>query len=286
MGVHRFFNVLFLMAFQTSMASADDACTLRVGDKLVMDDLNVVLSEVASQAIEKDEFETTEEFEQRKAEALAATPRYFVLATSADQGQAVYDADKGAWFFTEYFPSNGSFTFVDELPFDRGVIEFRARDSAEALVVRSSDTLVSSYSATNAMGGSTTVGEWQHERVFVVEVTTKPVNGDRYGPNLFEYFDSVNLPNELSSGTRMHSAMKVEMPREIARSLKGKFGFAVAGVTVPPGYVEGPHFIKPTFDLPNERVIETKILLADIHCGAVFGPDQVVLAVLNPREPF
>ena len=142
-------------------AAAQDACALAPGAVLTLDDLDTVLHRARAQSPEKDPFETTAEFEARKA-AAGAGPQAVVLASDVDQRQAIYDADQGAWFLMPYFPSNATFGFVDVALETNGLIGYGERNRIEAVMLRSADVALGDYTASTAMGASLTVRKWRH----------------------------------------------------------------------------------------------------------------------------
>lgn len=264
-------------------AAAQDACALAPGMVLVLDDLDAVLRGVSQQPREKDPFETTAEFEARRA-AAGAGPETVVLASDADQRQAIYDADRAAWFLTGYFPSNATLGFVDYALQTAGLIGYGDRDRIEYVMLRSEDVPLGDYTAANAMGASLTVRKSRHTRVAIAEVGPKTRSGYKIGTELFAYADTV----QVKSGTEFRSqpALRIDMPRDRARAINGRIGFAVVADLVDPLRVEGRHHIAPKFDNPYDRQVETTVLLADIRCGIAYGPDLSVLAVVGTRPPY
>ena len=294
-----FFVATFVIGL-ASAATAQDACALAPGEKLALDDLDAVLNGLSGTVVEKDAFETNEEFEARKKAAEADIGiRTVVLASNVDQENAVYDADKGAWFLTEYFPSNAIFDFVDDAIESAGLIEdtgYRVeapfddeKDRIESVMLRSIDELVGEYDASNAMGGTIAVQKWHHSRVAIGEisgVSKKPRSSYKNGTELFAYVDNVQVKDALGTGFNTLPALRVDMPRDEARAINGQIGFAIVADLQVPARIEGQYFIEPQFDRPAERTIDTTVLTADVRCGIAFGPDFSVLATVQTRPPF
>ena len=156
-------------------------------------------------------------------------------------------------------------------------------------MLRSVDELVDEYDASNAMGATITVQKWHHSRVAIGEisgVSKKPRSGYKYGTELFAYADSVQVKDTLGSGSNTVPALRVDMPRDEARVINGKIGFAVVADLQVPARIAGQYFIEPQFDRPAERIIDTTVLIADVRCGIAFGPDFSVLATVQTKPPF
>lgn len=277
-----------------------DACDLVSGDKLFLDDLDAVIGGLPGGVFEKDPFETNAEFEARKKAAfISLEKKTVVLASSVDQENAIYDAEAGAWFLTRYFPSNASFDFVAEAIFKAGLIEHIGfnigapfddeKDRVESIMLRSADEIVDDYYASNALGATIAVKKWHHSRVAIAEigdVADKPRTKYKNGTELFAFEHRVQVENTLGSGTHLQSALRVDMPRDKARAMNGKIGFAIVADLQAPVRVDGQYYIEPKFDRPNERTVDTVVLIADIRCGIAFGPDLSVLATIHTNPPF
>jgi len=204
-----------------------------------------------------------------------------------DQEQAIYDADKGAWFLNEYFPSNPVFEFADKALEAEGLVGPRESERIETVMLRSIDELLEEYTGANAMGATLTIAKWRHTRVAISEIASKKGGGyNKYGPDLFSYADSVQVENILGTGTDSKPASRIDMPRDQARAINGKIGFAVVADLVEPARVEGSFYIEPKFDRPAERTVDTTVLVANIRCGIAFGPDLSVLATVKTKPPY
>ena len=258
------------------------------GEKLNIDDLDVVLGRTAENVIEKNTFETTEEFEARKAAAVDTIgSKTVVLASDVDQKHAIYDADKGAWFLTEFFPSNGRFIFIDDALKSAGLIvstDYYETERIKSDVLRSVDELLEDYTGSNAMGATIAIQKWHHERIVISEISPKPPTKSKDGVELFAYADTVQV-NFLGSD-RTYSALRIDMPRDQALAINGKIGFAIVADLVDPVRVESQTFIAPEFDNPYDRTIDTTVFVANIRCGIAFGPDHSILATVQTRPPY
>lgn len=270
-----------------SAAAGQDACAIQVGDKITLTDLTSVLEGTRRTAITKDPFETSAEFEARRlASAESAGFKTVILASNVDHENAIYDADKSAWFLTKYFPSNPVFEFADKALEDHGLIGHRDSERVETVILRSVDNIIGDYSASNAMGATLKVEKWLHERVAISEIAPTKRSGYKYGPEIFAFPDEVEVNNVLGSGTKLEPALRIDMPRDQAREISGRIGFAIVADLVDPVRIEGSFYIEPKFDRPADRTVKTTVLVADILCGVAYSPDFSVLAIVKTRAPY
>ena len=274
-----------VLVLSGSLAAAHPACSLKAGVHVQVDQLDVLLDAAGGVAIQKDEFETTEQFEQRKVQASLASTA-FALDLLTDQEHAVYDADRSVWTFHEFFPSGGTYNFHEDALIEAGVT---AADWSHSMMLRSIDVDQGSYVASNAYGYEVSVTKILAIRIGIIEIAWgQPFPSDyrkRYGP-MFEMPLSVRRPSPgLPNGFEM-AAFEVPMPVEEARLAKGGFRFVVAGELVDPFRIGYTRYILPKIDNPRDATVEMTYLIADIQCGVLTDHEGKVLKVLPTLAPF
>lgn len=268
-----------------SSAVAHSACSLKAGDRVQTDQLDQLLAAVAGVALKKDEFETTAQFEQRKAAASLASAE-FAVDLQTDHEHAVYDADRSAWVFHQYFPSGGTYNFDEEALAAAGL---SGAGWSHSKMLRSIDVDEGSYVAANAYGREVLVNRVLATRIGVIEIAWgQPLPSDYMAQfdTKFEMPLTLRLPmTGLPDGLEV-SAVEVPMPVEEARLEKGRFRFIVAGELVAPYRIEHTRYITPKIDNPRDVKVEMTYLVADIHCGIISTHEGKVLKVLPMVKPF
>lgn len=274
------------MALSLGAASADahPACSLKAGDDVLVDQLDKVLAAAGAAAVQKDEFETTAQFEERKAKASPGSAE-FVLDLMTDQEHAVYDADQSAWIFDQYFPSNGNYNFYEDALAAAGLSEAGWSYSE---MLRSADVDQGSYVASNAYGHEVLVTKVLATRIGIVEIALgqqPPSYESRYGAKFqMPLRHQVQVPG-LPSGVQV-PAFDVQMPMDEARLAKGRFRFMVAGELVEPFRISYTRYIPPKIDNPKDATVEATYLIADVQCGILADHDGKVLKILPMVAPF
>lgn len=268
-----------------SFVAAHPACGLKAGERIPVDDLDAVLSAAGGAAVQKDEFETTEQFEQRKAKA-TLTSSEFALDILTDQEHAVYDADRSVWTFHEFFLSGGNYNFDEEALATAGLGN---AGWSYSKMLRSTDVDLGSYLASNAFGREVLVAKGLATRTGIIEIAWgQPLPSDymaRFDPKfqmpLSVRLPAVGLPDGLEA-----SAFEVPMTVAEARLAKGGFRFVVAGELVEPFRITHTSHIFPEIDNPKDVSVEMTYLIADIQCGILADKEGRVLTVLPTIAPF
>ncbi|MDR5654786.1 hypothetical protein [Ruixingdingia sedimenti] len=268
-----------------SFVAAHPACDLKAGERVQVDDLDAFLDAVEGAAVQKDEFETTEQFEQRKAKAALTSPG-FALDILTDQEHAVYDADRSTWTFREFFLSGGTYNFDDEALAEAGLAN---AGWSYSKMLRSSDVALGSYVASNAYGSEVLVAKGLATRTGIIEIAWgHPLPSDymaRFDPK-FQMPLTLRLPAAgLPDGLEM-SAFEVPMSVGEARLAKGGFRFVVAGELAEPFRITYTRHIFPKIDNPRDVTVEMTYLIADIQCGILADQEGRVLTVLPTVAPF
>lgn len=268
-------------------ALALDACALPVGSAVAASDLDELLSTTVTQEpLVKDEFETTAQFEARVAaatEGIGSTD--FILKTAVDYDQAIYDADVQTWRFTKYFPSNGSWNFVEETLEANGLLEV---GDYRSVILRSEETETGDYAASNAMGAEIKVSVVAATRLGLVEIAKDRPKSDPWDDYtyLFKLPSLAILYSDLLNKDEVVHVIAVPMPIDRARELKGKMTFAAVGTLDKPPLIRHTRHVAPTFDNPREVDVQLTYLVGDIRCGLILDDADKIVAVVGTNAPF
>lgn len=217
--------------------------------------------------LQKDEFETTEAFDARVAQATAALPVAVVLAAPNGSEQITYDADRELFEVGPYYFS---------MPYSIGSALGYSWDEDSivgsqnlALTVNTEETPDGTYVGENAFGATRVV-----ERVRRVEQIVFDRKADRYGETLFAAGYREGGPPPV---------MMIPAPPDRARTLQGQFRAAALIVPRAPFFATGHGRTTPTIQSLRDVSEETQVIVADIRCVMITDANGVVLASRETR---
>lgn len=273
------------IAASPALPQSQNVCAWTEGDLLPVDDLSATIGLARGVALKRGEFETTAQFEARKARA-AVESTDFILSVLVDQENARYDADRERWIFDQYFMAGGNYNFDDDALLTAGLAN---AGWGRSLILSGSDDEQGTYVSSNAFGQQAVVRKLQARRIGIIEIAwgvPKPLDYRfTYGP-IFALPLDVQIPVSGYATTLDAKAVEIPMPIAHAQANKGRFGFAVAGKLAEPMLIDHTHYITPTMDNPTDAQIDLTYLLADIQCGILTDGDGKVLKVLPMVSPF
>jgi hypothetical protein len=282
---------LFVAATLSAVASAaaastNDTCPFEVGDTLsplTGTDLSRILLELP---LKKDVFETSAEFNSRKtavlkefidAPAVALTygdPNYPDQSFST----ARYDADLERIFYNQYFISNGYDDAGTALK-NTGTIGQYDFDAYIAFDLSLTEQVVGTYSGGNALGASVTVSEVLRRTISIAQLTPSRELGDPYFNDLF----MADMPKSVSNTMAPSEVLGFEMPIDVAKEEFSQLQTAVAFQLEEPYLVHNENYIRPVITNPEDRTIQSTVLLGNIYCAAVLNSNNVVLDVARVK---
>lgn len=214
----------------------------------------------------KDEFETSAQFEARRA-AAGGAPASMLISVPIDPEFVTYDADAGAFAIKRYAVANlGAdwFTAFYGSPY-YNTIEHSSYDNL-AMVLSSTDRPNGTYTGQNAYGAS-----WQVTRVNRTINAIFESKSPRYGVNLFGNNSETSAPT-----------WTLPVPVDQAREFKSKLRAAVLIAPKAPFYFENsqPSAARVTIQNPRDITQISRVIVADIQCVA-FTDDanNVLLAI-------
>jgi hypothetical protein len=220
---------------------------------------------------EKSEFETTAQYEARRANALAsANGKSLTIALEpTDRKYFEYDADLQHLNIIKYAFDNIGFPAQDAF-YAAG---FRDRIEVSDLfnldlVVSEKDEEAGTYEASNAYGAKVQVQK--------INRTTEVVFQDK-----LEFSDEGLFPN---ANKEPYSLGYLELSPEQAKALKPSLKLAMSIVPKEPYLVSGTHLLaEATIRNPREVTQSFTILIADFQCGLVMDAENKVLAAYVAR---
>lgn len=271
------------LSFSASSALAANVCNASIGSTVKLTEINKIIE--ATSGLTKDEFETTEQFEERVRSRFSSLfPEPIILQTAYDQGSAFYYADRSSWFFTEYFASNSSWIFDEEAIKESGLQDAGPYAS---IILNAQDDVVGTYTAQNGLGAKAEIAQVDAKRIGVLEIARgAPISSTPWKVKLFDLPGTVTYTiKELSTETTS-DALPLPMPPKEARMMKGKFKFAVQVEPVEPYVLTTEQYISPRIDMPREATVHSTFIASDIQCGIVTDQDNKVLAVMSMAKPF
>lgn len=267
------FVVLALTAPVMWSAPAQAAeCKSYVGQAVSPTAIQTAIAKM-SKLTPRSEFESTAEFASRRGQALGGLGPLIISKRPDDGGKHFrYDADNQVMSVGSYAFDNANFCTECIWGYGQPLHDPKDRTSRHDnidVVISESEVSSGSYVGMNAFGVSTKV--WKRSRTVFV-IYERPI--EKFGDNVL--FENEGPDQTLG---------KLPMSPTKAKALKNAFRLAFVVVPKEP-YVavgaRGPS--SPTINSPFEITTTTKVLFADIQCGLITGPDDVVLAAFRARD--
>jgi hypothetical protein len=280
MFAKRLLKIIIFSLFVFAVCPFVSAESVRVGDTIKFVDIKKYIDHFSSIEMEKDEFETLNEYKNRiNTEAEKVDLKGILIETSKDIEQLKYDVENQRFYFNSYFFGNSTYSFVSQSLKNSGKFEGSVSlDQVAYLSVGPSNTIpLGDYQAQNAMGASFTVQKKKAHRVLLVAYRDR---NNRYKRD----FPSVILLDEGQDPEEKYVTRKIaylEMRREKAKIIKDNLKTGVMVDFVYPYYVNGKYKITPTFGNPNDVLVTSDNFLVSFKCGFITDPNGEVLKVVK-----
>lgn len=265
------FTVLALAVTSTRARAQELSCAEYVGQTIKPVSFASAVAPI-SKLPPKDEFETTADFEKRRASALTSLPSTLVIAKAPeDLKYFQYDAETRKLQIITYAFQNLPFRIswaVSSAGMDEK-IDVSPLYNVE-VVVSSLDKSTGTYQATNGYGAKT--------EVLKVHRTTAAIF-DRKADDWehAQLFEAADKPPYVVG--------ELEMSPEEARRLKPGLKLALVVTPKAPYLITGTHEpYKVTMDNPMDITEDFAILIADIRCGLVTDAANKVLGAYPTRR--
>lgn len=252
------------------MAAAQTSCRAYVGRTVSPTPFETIASRFAN-VKPKSEFETTAEYKKRLAEAQAvARDPVIIQKPPTDRKYLVYDADKRSLAVKAFAFDWGGILLWNAINSTEYKNEFRVSALDNVMAVVSQDRRpVGNYQGSNAYGATRRV----QRELWTTQVIYDRTVGDDEG--LF--------PGAYSEA---NVAGRIPLSPADAQTLKQIITLGFVVLPKQPYLIRGsyqPPFGRPRYDNPREIIDNFTILIADIRCGLVLGPSNLVLAAFPTR---
>jgi len=262
-----FASVFVLIGAQPAFGQV---CASYEGQTVSPASIDTVISTVSELPAEKDEFETTEQFNARVQASLGNLEGAYVVGTMFDAEHAVYDADNQRFNIKSYALDNMNASWEAIFGYGRPLYE-RVKYSSFGnvdIIVSNTERVTGSYRASNAFGASATISEVSRVNVGIFDREAA------YGEDLFFRNREEGRVVDQVIGT-------IAADPVTARNLKDTMRGAVVIVPKAPWYAVGDKsWGAPTISNPQDVTETVSAVIADIQCALVLdGSNRVLLAV-------
>lgn len=266
-------QLLILATFASASANAQ-TCESYAGQIIAPVSIETVIAATSKLPSQKDEFETTEQFNARLVSALGTVNGNYIVATKFDPKYAVYDADTQRFKIESYALDNINASWDGVFGYGTphyGKVKHSSVMGGIDIVVSYSEATAGTYRGTNAFGASTTITK---VRRVVKAIYDREA---QYGETLF-------APAPKRGETSNTTIAELQADAMTAKTLKNSFKSAVVIVPKSPWYGQGKKdWGEPTLDNPQD-VDETVIgVIADIQCALITDGSNKVLAAIPTR---
>lgn len=250
--------------------AAAQSCASYVGQVVAPKDIDDVMAPFRAVG-EKGEFESTDQYNARKAAAVAKLGAALIVKkVPEDRKYIVYDADSQQLNVLSYAfrntPLSTEVLFGYGAPYE-GVM--KAGYLNIEVVFKSEETETGRYSGSNAYGAKADVRQIvRHSRAIFESQTS-------YGQdNLFP-----------AAQNEQNVAGSIAMSPERAMQLKPLIQLAIVAVPKAPYFLHATEGStnRATIQNPREVKNEVSALIADIQCGLVLDPANIVLGAFQTR---
>ena len=264
----------------TGAANAQNRCSSYIGQVETPQTFNDVTAAFANLK-PKDEFETTAQYDARKAAALASTAGLAIISMAqARADDTVYDADTQTLQIMNGAFSNGGFDTSSAFRSANINIPTSPFQNFEAVVAQS-DTPTGAYAASNAYGAGTTVTKISRKSEVIFDSKEPDVLGNDLFPtaarNAMKAVDRMGVFRYVIGG--------IPLSPDAAKIVKPTLKFALVVRPKEPYFVQGTHFSSfPTIQNPREVQEQFSILFADFQCGLVMDSNNKVLGAYPMKQ--
>lgn len=255
-----------------SMALAE--CPVSVGSQVTFDNFESITKGLAGKVVEKGEFETTAQYEERISAARSKPSTSVILENTSKYKSIEYDADKSRFVIRatalgEQSPGWWLSTRYAKIP-DGVDIE----NKNFAVEIGEKQLSQKTYEASNAYGASVTVNSTTSESYVIF---SRP--GGKTGKSHWEVDDRTKIGDSKYKSDVIY----LDMPVEQAVSAKDNFKWGVVVTPRAPHYFETVYASEAKVTLPREKMTTYKTLVANIECAIITDDNKKVLKVVLPR---
>ena len=270
----QYFVLVGAFIFSTA-ANAQDQCSSYVGQTVTPTTFDATIARFAKLA-PKGEFETTVQFETRKAATLSGTTSNLIISMPLHYNdQIVYDADNQKLRIYSAAFSGGGFYPRDDFEAAGVTDKIPANQfgNIDVLVSRT-ETPIGTYEAQNAYGAKTEVTKIQQTSKGIFDHMTP----DFLSADLFKIPERSALTSPERSLKNPYLIGELALTPAEAQTLKPTLKLAFMVTPKEPYLVQGSqHVGETTISNPTDVTDNFSILIADIQCGLVTDATNKVL---------
>lgn len=272
---------VFIGALLVTEAAAAEArvCPVKAGETVSFVSPKAAFTAVSVPVLTKGEFESSAEFEARKAaQGAVNVPETLMVEGTYFPDHVTYDADTERYRLNKYAWANvGSGYERASYPLDRAYFDSIGKDDHYASNVpifgvglSQERVLTGKYQASNAMGASVIVQK-QDTLHFGVFDSSLPMSKIYEEDPRLVHWETLDEPSTDPSPyyDKRDAVVYLPMPLADAKKLKKDFKVGFALRPKAPFTVKDTTQSEPTFDLPIENTNYYRILIADIQCAII-----------------
>ncbi len=270
------FTPIFTLLIASLASNAYGQCPVVSGDNVKIQSPESVWTALQAADLEKGEFETTAQFEARKAQANITPIDMAIIQTTVDRKDIKYDADNSQFTIVVYAWDNIGINWSEALsPAKSKGLEYGYYGN-HGIVLKQIDTFGKQYQASNAYGASTTVTEMTETSYAVFDRKSDLMGGPKWVTD-FETQTKI-------AGTEITvdaPAVGVPVPINRAKIIKDKLNVAIA--VRPKGIkaVEGLGSFSATISNPYDKREVNRTVIADILCAIITDGSGKVLRTVQ-----
>jgi len=259
-------------------------CPFEVGQTISPMTVEAIRGYISQVPIQKDTFETSAQFEDRRLLSLQSIVESPVTSFTHvddkfidDESNTIrYDADEQRVLFTDYFFSN-EFDPAQDILRSSGLID-RYSEAYISFNIHVQDTVLRTYLGGNALGASIEVTEIRRDFLSIAQLAP---NRERSYHPIFQTEVVAEMPSVMGSGMEEEDVMTFDFPLEVAKEdffdLRPVISFKLQS----PFMLYGEDYIQPVARYPVERNFYANVLIGDILCGGIVNGNGLVLDVVN-----
>lgn len=275
--------ILSMLGIILVPAAAGAECSYAGGDRVQFSAPEDVAGILRAAAPQKDEFETSAEFELRQTAASAGLANETVLVrTKYDPKYVRYDADRERFLVSEYAWGNviGSFdkVFGYGNTYSFPQVSISSNNLGQGLMVR--ERIIGRYEASNAFGKTLTILEIDRIRYGVIDTVLDTFLPDSADAWRLDYPSSGNY----LAGNAIHAGVYLPVPISRARELKPMLQFGIEFSPREPFIAYGTDYWAPRADRPTEIHEQIVTFIGDIRCVVIADGEGAVLRIVPPAR--
>lgn len=254
------------------IVASTQACDSYLGQMITPVSFDRVSAALSRLPTQRDEFETTPQFDARVANALGNTAGSYIVRATFNPKYATYDADRQQFRVESYAIGNGQPYWDEVFGYGHplyGRVEYDSYNNI-GISVSGSETVMGTYRGSNAFGVTARVTETRRNQKAIFD--RKAAYGeDLYSPpgsDLYSIRIIAEIPADPATAPGLKNAMKA------ALVIAPKSPWVAAG---------RGHINTPT--ISNPRTVEQVVsaVIADIQCALITDGTNRVIAAVTTR---